>query len=133
MELIVTSGTRDLHVASIQTTKADPTFCALAGRLLLMVRTEALGPHRRATRWLQKQRDLSVLQLGRQVQAWAARWRQALWQSAFERRRFLHRAWATAERVVVKASRTRRTTAPSLRERGPTHGKAGLWTDVAKA
>jgi hypothetical protein len=84
--------------------------------MLLMLLNYALGPQLRATLWLQRRRELSLLKLVRYFQALAEQWMQALFQSEIELRRFLQRACATAERLVLKASRKRCTTAQSLRE-----------------
>jgi len=65
---------------------------------------------------VKKQRELSVRNLVRHCQAVADRWMQAIFQSEFVLRLFLQRACATAERLVAKASRQRRTTAQILRE-----------------
>lgn len=78
--------------------------------------TSALCPSLRTRVWAQKRRDLSVLTLVRHFPALADRWLQVLYQSTCELYRFLHRACATAERLVAKASRKRRTTAQLLRE-----------------
>jgi hypothetical protein len=43
-------------------------------------------------------------------------WLQVLFQSAADLRRFLQQGCATAERLVAKASRKRRTSAQRLRE-----------------
>ena len=66
--------------------------------------------------WLKKKRELSVLKLVRHFQALAEQWMHAIFQSELALRRFLQRACATAEQLAAKASRTRRTTAPILRE-----------------
>lgn len=84
--------------------------------MLLMLLKYALCPERRATWWLQKKRALRVLNLVRHCQALAARWLQVLFEAERALRRFLHQACATAERLVAKASRKRRTTAQILRE-----------------
>jgi len=84
--------------------------------MLLMVRNYALCPQVRATLWVKKHRDLSVRKLVRHFQALADRWMQAIFESELVLRRFLQRACATAERLVVKASRKRHTTAQILRE-----------------
>jgi len=81
-----------------------------------MVLTYALYPQMRATVWLKKKRARSVLKLVRHFQASAAPWMHAIFQSELVLRRFLQRACATAERLVAKASRKRRTTAQILRE-----------------
>lgn len=58
-----------------------------------------------------------MLTLVRHFQAVAARGLPVLYQSTFELYRFLHRARATAKRLVAKAARQPRTTAQLLRER----------------
>ena len=70
----------------------------------------------RAQLWLKKTRALSLLKLMRHLHAFAASWMQAIVQSEFVLPRVLVRVCATAERLVVKASRKRRTTAPILQE-----------------
>jgi hypothetical protein len=116
IELIFKSWKSYLHLASIKTKKVNPTLCYLYGRMLLIVLNYALCPQLRATLWVKKQRELSVLKLVRHFQALADRWMQAIFQSEFALRRFLQQACATAERLVAKASRKRHTTAQILRE-----------------
>jgi hypothetical protein len=58
----------------------------------------------------------TTLESNKSVQALADRWMQAIFQAEFVLRHFLQRACATAERLVAKASRKRRTTAQILRE-----------------
>jgi hypothetical protein len=84
--------------------------------MLLIVLTYALCPQMRATVWLKKTRELSVLKLVRYFQALAGEWMHAIFPSEFALRRFLQQACATAERLVAKASRKRPTTAQILRE-----------------
>jgi hypothetical protein len=114
--LIFQSWKSSLHVASINTKKADTTFCYLDGRMLLMVLNDALCPHIRHHLWCKKKRELRVRKLVRHFQALADRWMHAIFQSEFVLRRFLQRACATAERLVAKAARKRQTTAQILRE-----------------
>ena len=116
IELIFKSWKSYLHLASIKTKKVNPTLCYLYGRMLLIVLNYALCPQVRATLWVKKQRERSVLKLVRHFQALADRWMQAIFQSEFALRRFLQQACATAERLVAKASRKRHTTAQILRE-----------------
>jgi hypothetical protein len=84
--------------------------------MLLMLFNDALCPQMRATLWLKHTRELSLLKLVRHCQALAARWMQAIFQSALELYHFLQHACATAERLAAKASRKRRTTAQRLQE-----------------
>jgi hypothetical protein len=116
IELIFKSWKSYLHVARLKTTKEDTTLCYLYGRMLLILLNYALCPQLRATLWMKRRRELSLLKLVRHFQALAEPWMQALFQSEIDLRRFLQRACTTAERLVVKASRKRRTTAQSLRE-----------------
>jgi hypothetical protein len=84
--------------------------------MLLILLNEALCPQSRAALWEQKPREVSVLKLVRHFQAFAERWMQGIVQAAFALRRFLHHVCSTAERLVGKAVRKRRTTAQLLRE-----------------
>jgi hypothetical protein len=101
--------------------------------MLLIVLTYALCPHLRAELWLKKQRELSVLKLVRHFQALAERWMQAILQSELELRGFLKRACATAERLVVKASRKRQTTGQILRESLQNHNEAIAFPEAVHA
>ena len=83
--------------------------------------------------WLKKKRELSVLKLVRHFQALAERWMQAIFQSEFALRRFLTRACATAERLVAKAVRKRRTTAQILREHLSTQHDSVAFEDATSA
>jgi hypothetical protein len=115
-ELIFKSWKSDLHLAGRKITKAASPLGHLYGRMLLILRNYALCPQRQAARWAKQQREVSVLKLVRHFQVFAERWLPVLFQSAFEWRRFLHQVCATAERLVGKALRKRRTTAQLLRE-----------------
>ncbi len=115
-ELIFKSWKSYLHLATLPTKTATPTLCYLYGRLLLILLNYALCPALRAALWAQKRRELSVLKLVRHFQAGADQWFQRLFQSPLALRRFLHQVCATAQRLVAKASRKRRTSAQLLRE-----------------
>jgi hypothetical protein len=116
IELIFKSWKSYLHLAALTTKKEDPTLCYLYGRMLLILLTYALCPQMRAQLWMKKKRELSLLKLMRHLQAFAASWMQAIFQSEFILHRVLVRVCGTAERLVVKASRKRRTTAQILQE-----------------
>jgi hypothetical protein len=116
VELIFKSWKSYLHLASINTKKEDTTLCYLYGRMLLILLNYALCPQMRQHLWLKKKRELSLLKLVRHFQALADRWMQAIFQSELALRHFLKRACETAERLAVKASRKRQTTAQILRE-----------------
>ena len=100
--------------------------------MLLILFNYALCPQMRATLWLKKKRELSLLKLVRHFQALAERWMQAIFQSALELR-FLQRACATAERLGVKALRKRRTTAQILRESLQKQAEAVALTEAVNA
>lgn len=116
IELIFKSWKSSLHLASLTTKQEDTTLCYLYGRMLLILLNYALYPQIRASLWMKKKRELSLLKLMRHLQVFAASWMQAIFQSEFTLRRFLTRVCATAERLAAKASRKRRTTAQILRE-----------------
>ena len=84
--------------------------------MLFILLNYALCPQMRATLWLRKRRERSVLKLVRYFQACADRWMQAIFRSEIALYHFLTHACATAARLVVKASRDRRTTAQRLHE-----------------
>jgi Transposase DDE domain len=117
VELIFKSWKSYLHLATLTTRTADTTLCYLYGRLLRILLTYALCPPLRAALWEQKRRELSVLKLVRHLQAVADQWLQVLFQSEATLRRFLFRACASANRLVAKAARKRRTSAQLLHER----------------
>ena len=116
VELVFKSWKSDLHLATLTTRTVESTLCYLYGRMLLILLTYALCPTLRATVWHKKQRELSLLKLVRHFQALAEWWLQALFQPAAALCSFLSCACMTAERLVPKASRKRRTSAQRLRE-----------------
>ncbi len=116
VELIFKSWKSYLQLATLPTKTADSTLCYLYGQLLLILLIYGLCPALRAQLWMKKRRELSVLKLVRHLQAVADRWLQLLFESAADLCAFLHRACVTAERLVAKASRKRRTSAQRLRE-----------------
>ncbi len=81
-----------------------------------MLLTFALSPTLRATVWLTKRRELSLLKLIRPLQALADRWFHLLFAPSAALGSFLPRAYTTAERLGLKAVRKRRTTAQLLRD-----------------
>jgi hypothetical protein len=119
IELIFKSWKSYLQLATLPTKTADSTLCYLYGRLLLILLIYGLCPALRAQLWAKKRRELSVLKLVRHLQASADRWLHVLFASAVDLHSFLSRACATAERLVAKASRKRRTSAQRLRESLP--------------
>jgi DDE family transposase len=116
VELIFKSWKSSLHLATLPTKTPEPTLCYLSGRLLLILLTYALCPPLQARMWRTKHRELSLLKLVRHFQAVADQWLQVLFRTQAALRSFLYRACATAERLVAKASRKRRTSAQLLRE-----------------
>jgi hypothetical protein len=90
-------------------------------------------PQQRAALWEKKQREMSVLKLVRHFQAFAEGWMQAMFRSVFELRRFLQQVCATAERLVGKASRKRRTTAQILRESLQNQGETVVFMEAVNA
>jgi Transposase DDE domain len=133
IEIIFKSWKSYLHLASIKTKKEDTTLCYLYGRMLLILLNYALCPQMRTTLWVRKRRELSVLKLVRHFQAFADRWMQAIFRSEIELYHFLTHACATAERLVVKASRKRRTTAQILRESVSQHRESAALAMVINA
>jgi hypothetical protein len=98
----------------MKTKKEEATLGYLYGRMRLIGLNDALCPQMRANLWGKRKREVSLLKLVRHFQALAERWMQALFQPEFVLRRFLSHACATAERLVAKALRKRRTTAQIL-------------------
>ena len=82
---------------------------------------------------MKRQCELSFLKLVRHFQALSAQWVQALFPSQIELRRFLQHACATAERLVLKASRKRCTTAHILRDCLNKRHEAGAFVDAVNA
>ena len=115
VELVFKSWKSDLHLATLPTKTEAPTLCYLYGRLLLIVLTYALCPALRTTLWTRQQRELSFLKLVRYLQALADRWLQALFESTATLCHLLSQVCVSAQRVVAKASRKRRTSAQRLR------------------
>lgn len=116
VELVFKSWKSYLHLAALPTKTQEPTLCYLYGRLLLIVLTYALCPALRASLWANRRRELSLLKLVRHLQAVADGWLQRLFESAAALRAFLHHLCLTADRLVTKAVRKRRTSAQRLRE-----------------
>jgi hypothetical protein len=116
VELVFKAWKSGLHLASITTTTKHSTLCYLYGRMLLILVTATLGSLLRATAWQQQHRELSLLKLVRHFQAGADQWLQVLFRSVLQLTTFLTRACTTAERLVRKDVRNRRTSAQRLRE-----------------
>jgi Transposase DDE domain len=115
VELVFRAWKSGLHVATVTTTTKYSTLCYLYGRMLLILFTSALSSPLRVTVW-QQDRELSLFKLVRHFQASADRWLQCLFQPPLQLTPFLSRLCATAERLVRKAVRKRRTSAQCLRE-----------------
>jgi hypothetical protein len=116
IELVFKAWKSHLHLATLPTKTVNSTLCCLYGRMLLILLTFALCPPLRATVWLTKRRELSLLKLIRHLQALADRWLHLLFAPSAALYSFLRRAYTTAKRLVLKALRTRRTTAQLLRD-----------------
>jgi len=116
VELVFKTWKSGLHLATVTTTTKHSTLCYLYGRMLLLLLTTALSSALRATVWQTQQRELSLLKLVRHFQAGADQWFHALFQSVRQLGAFLLHACATAERLVRKDVRKRRTSAQRLRD-----------------
>jgi hypothetical protein len=115
VELVFRAWKSGLHLATVTTTTKHSTLCYLYGRMLLILLTAALSSPLRTTVW-QQHRELSLFKLVRHCQANADQWLQRLFQPPLQFAAFLSRLCATAERLVRKAARKRRTSAQRLRE-----------------
>ena len=116
VELVFRAWKSGLHFATVTTTTKHSTLCYLYGRMLLILLTSALSSPLRVTVWQQQHRELSLFKLVRHCQASADHWLQSLFQSPLQLTTFLSRLCATAERLVRKAIRKRRTSAQCLRD-----------------
>jgi hypothetical protein len=116
VELVFKAWKSGLHLAVVTTTTKHSTLCYLYGRMILILITSALSSPLRASVWQQQHRELSLLKLVRHFQSSAEQWFHVLFQSAQQLRAFLIRTCATAERLVRKAMRHRRTSAQRLRD-----------------
>lgn len=74
-----------------------------------------MAPVRTAV-WQKQPREVSLIKLVRHFQAGAEQWLRVLFQSPQQLTTFLSQACATAERLVRKAVRHRRTSAQRLRD-----------------
>jgi hypothetical protein len=115
VELVFRGWKSGVHVAALTTTTKHSTLCYLYGRMLLILLTSALSSPLRVTVW-QHSRELSLFKLVRHCQASADHWLQRLFQPPLQLTAFLTRLCVTAERLVRKAVRKRRTSAQCLRE-----------------
>jgi hypothetical protein len=115
VELVFRAWKSGLHLATLTTTTKHSTLCYLYGRMLLILLTSALSSPLRTTVW-QQNRELSLFKLVRHCQANADHWLQSLFQLPSQLQAFLSRLCVTAERLVRKAVRKRRTSAQRLRE-----------------
>jgi len=116
VELVFKSWNSDLPLAPFPTKPQTPTLCSLYGRLVLIVLPSALCPALRTVLWNRQPRELRFLNLLRYLQALADRWLQTLFASTATLRPFLAQICVSAQRVIAKASRRRRTSAQRLRE-----------------
>jgi hypothetical protein len=93
----------------------------------------ALCPPLRMTLWVRKRRARSVRKLVRHFHAFADRGMQAIFWPEIALYHFLSHACATAERLVGKASRKRRTTAQILRKSVSQHRESAALAMVINA
>jgi hypothetical protein len=114
VELVFRGWKSGLHVATLTTTAKYSTLCYLYGRLLLILLTSALSSPLRVTVW-QQHRELSLFKLVRHCQAHAEQWLHRLFHPPSQLHAFLSRLCGSAERLVRKAVRKRRTSAQRLR------------------
>jgi Transposase DDE domain len=131
--LLCKSWKSSLHFASIKTQKEDTTLCYLYGRMLWILLQYALCPPLRMTLWVRKRRARSVRKLVRHFHAFADRGMQAIFWPEIALYHFLSHACATAERLVGKASRKRRTTAQILRKSVSQHRESAALAMVINA
>lgn len=115
VELVFRTWKSGLHLATLTTTTKDSPLCYLYGRMLLILLTSALSSPLRTKVW-QQHRELSLVKLARHLQANADSWLQYLLRPPLQLTTFLCRLCATAERLVRKAARKRRTSAQRLRD-----------------
>lgn len=116
LELIFKSWKSHCHLSAINAKKKETVLCYLYGRMLLVLLTYALYPPVRAVVWMKTHRELSLLKFVCHFQALADSWMKVIFKSELALRRFLQAACADAERLAVKASRKRQTSAQTLRE-----------------
>jgi hypothetical protein len=116
VELVFRAWKSGVHLATGTTTTKYSTLCYLYGRMLLILFTSALSSPLRSSVWQQQHRELSLFKLVRHFQASADHWLRSLYQSPLQLISFLSHMCATAERLVRKAVRKRRTSAQRLRE-----------------
>ena len=115
IELVFCAWKSGLHLATVTSTTKHSTLCYLYGRMLLLLLTSALSSPLRVTVW-QQHRELSLFKLDRHFQASADSWLHHLFRPPVQLARFLSLLCATAERLVRKAVRKRRTSAQCLRD-----------------
>ena len=117
VELVFRAWKSGLHLATITTTTKQSTLCYLYGRMLLLLLTSALSSPLRVAVWQHQHRELSLFKLARHLQANADAWLQHLFRPPWQLTAFLSSLCVTAERLVRKAVRKRRTSAQCLRDR----------------